>query len=264
MTARIRALHARAWDAADFEPLARATSAIHDVVVARLGVRAGERWLDLATGTGPVALRAAAGGAVVTGVDISPRMLRTARRRAQEEGAVVRFVLADAESLPFPDRTFDVVSSTQGVMFALDHRRAARELARVSVPGARLALTALTPVWENAELFSLWRRLVPLAVDGGDPLAWGRRDYVEQLLGAAFELEFVDGDAPLLGGSAKDLWQLQATSCGPVSLLERSLPPAERARLRSEVTAYYERFATQGGVRAPRPYLLVLGRRRAS
>jgi ubiquinone/menaquinone biosynthesis C-methylase UbiE len=108
--------------------------------VALANVAEGDRVLDVACGTGNAALLAASSGAHVTGLDVEPSLLAQARVRADERGVVVAWVRGDAVELPFPDGTFSVVLSVFGVMYAPDQQRAARELARVCAPGARVVL----------------------------------------------------------------------------------------------------------------------------
>src|SRR5581483_8251345 len=101
----------RAWGAAPFEKIAERGGEAHDELVAAVAPDPGERWLDVATGTGAVALRAARAGADVTGVDYAEPLVETARRLAEEEGLAIHFDVGDAENLPYEDASFDVVSS---------------------------------------------------------------------------------------------------------------------------------------------------------
>ena len=222
----------------------------------------GERWLDVATGTGPVALRAALAGADVTALDLAPAMISAAVRTAACAGVNVRFDIGDAEALPYGAASFDVVTSAQGVMFALDPQAAADELARVCRPGGRLGLTCLARTPSNEDFVSLWRRFLPPDDATPDPLEWGRPPYVEALLGHAFSLRFHAGDAPLDGDSGESLWALHRDSCGPIAMLARALPPPQRAELRAGFAAYFERYRVGLRVSAPRPYVVIIGRRR--
>jgi ubiquinone/menaquinone biosynthesis C-methylase UbiE len=173
-------------------------SPVHDALVARLGPRQGDRWLDLATGTGAVALRAARAGAEVTGLDLAPGLIETAKRLATERRLTVRFDTGDVERLPYADASFDVVSSAHGVVFAVDHAAVAAELARVCRPGGRLGLTYWLP---NSELQRLMERVGYTRPDGaGRPADWARRDYATGLLGEHFELDFAEAVCPWTGG----------------------------------------------------------------
>lgn len=178
-----------------------------------LGVRAGERWLDVACGTGAIALRAARAGAAVTGLDLAPALIDTARRHAAEQGVAVELHVGDCEALPYPDASFDTVTSTFGVMFAPDHAAVARELARVVVPGGRIALATWDAERGIPELFRMMRDFQPPPPPGaGNPFDWGRPGHVRSLLEAAFELEFEVLDAPHVAESGEEIWELMSSS----------------------------------------------------
>jgi ubiquinone/menaquinone biosynthesis C-methylase UbiE len=117
---------------------------IHERVIDRLDPQPGVKWLDLACGTGAVAERAAQRGADVTGVDLAPALLETAKERAQEQGLDIDYRVGDCERLELEDGAFDVLTSTCGVMFSPDHQAAAGEIARVVKPGGRIALANWT------------------------------------------------------------------------------------------------------------------------
>lgn len=120
-------------------------------VIARAGLAPGHQVLDLGTGTGSVALRAAplvVPGGEVLGVDISPEMLAVAGQRAAEAGlAHMRFQEGRAEAIPAPDATFHVVLASLSLMYAVDRAAAAQETARVLRPGGRL----VAAVWAGPE-----------------------------------------------------------------------------------------------------------------
>ena len=96
----------------------------------------------------------------------------------------------------------------------------------------------------------------------GDPFDWGRRAHVTRLLKDAFDLQFEDQDAPYTCASAQAVWELRATAYGPVRTLVQSLEQARRAELYRAWLDLFEGYRVPGGVRQPRRYLLVLGRRR--
>ena len=125
-------------------------------------MRAGEDVLDVATGTGNVALRAAAAGANVVGLDLTPELFAAAWRRMDEWGVAVDWVEGDAEELPFDDESFDAVLSVFGVQFAPRHQIVARELARVCRPGGRIGLVNWTPEGQIGELFKIMGSYLPV------------------------------------------------------------------------------------------------------
>ena len=248
----------RVWGAASWQEIAEGTmSPVHDELVARLAARPGERWLDLATGTGAVALRAARAGADVTGLDLAPGLIETAKRLAADRGLSVRFDVGDVERLPYADASFDVVSSAHGIIFAVDHDAVAGELARVCRPGGRLGLTYWLP---NPELQGLMERVGYTRPDGaGRPADWARREYATALLGDHFELDFAEAICPWTGESGEALWRLFLRADGVAKAGVAKLPRDERDALRRDWVEYFERHRTEAGVSAPRPYLIIHG-----
>ncbi len=244
------------WGGADYELIAREFAPIHDDLVGRLAPQRGERWLDVGTGTGEVALRAARAGAEVTAVDISEPLLAQAR---EKPGAGdIEWRLADAQALPFDDGGFDVVASNFAVIFAPSPERAASELARVCKPGGRLGVTAWLP---NHGLHRLYNRFSPS--EGEDPTErWGSPDGVTGLLEGAFELEIEERVWNLDADSPEDAWRKLSTGAPPVKAMLDSLDPERAAEFRSAMIEYWNGFRTNGGVREPREYLVAIGRRR--
>jgi ubiquinone/menaquinone biosynthesis C-methylase UbiE len=130
---QLKERQALAWGNGKFEKVSETIADVHDAIVEALRPQAGERWLDLACGTGAVAERAAGAGATVTGIDFAPVLIETAKQLAQEKGLDIDYRVGDAEDLAdVEDESFDVVSSSFGVIFGPDHRAVARELARVT------------------------------------------------------------------------------------------------------------------------------------
>jgi len=247
------------WGLGAYERLAARFGPVQDQLVERLHPSAGERVLDLATGTGEIAVRVARAGATVTAIDVAEPMLEKARRRASEEGLEIAFDLGDVEYLPYEDACFDVVVSNFGFVFAPDHANVASELARVSCPGARLGFTAWKP---NPKLGELYRRFTEDPIEGREAYEWGREDHVEDMLGDDFDVDFEDGTLWLEAESGEEIWELFSQSAPPVVALLRSLEPTAAEQFHRAFVELYEGYRVDGGVRAPRRYLLVLGRRR--
>src|SRR6478672_1683097 len=179
------------WGSAPFENIADLISDMHLALVEHLEPRPGEQWLDLATGAGDVAFHATRAGAVVTASDLSPTLVETAQRRAAELGLDLTLEVADCQNLPYADASFDVVSSSVGVIFAPDHERVAHELARVCRPGGRVGLTAWRKESGIGEMFTAMSPFMPTPPAGaGSPFQWGDEAYVESMLGDVFELSF--------------------------------------------------------------------------
>src|ERR687894_3158597 len=134
------------WGNGPYQNITETLVDIHDLVVERLDPQPGERWLDLACGTGAMAELAARAGADVTGVDLAPVLIETAQANAADKGLDIDYRVGDCERLEgVEDASFDVVSSTVGIMFAPDHEASARQLARVTKPGGRIGLANWTP-----------------------------------------------------------------------------------------------------------------------
>jgi SAM-dependent methyltransferase len=228
----------------------------------RLNARAGERILDVATGTGWSARNVARTGAAVTGVDISEELLAAARELSAHLRPPIEYWQADAERLPFDDGAFDGVISTFGVMFAFDQAQAAAELARVCRPGGRLALTTWAPAGTVAEFFGIIGRHSSAPPPPSSPLAWGDPAHIEKLLGKAFDLKFEHGVSNAYHGSEEAIWQWYTRGFGPLRQLAEGLPSDGAARLKCDVDAYHRHYAVPTGLRVKREYLLTLGCRR--
>lgn len=251
------------WGSGPYEPIVHMTAEIHDRLVEVLDPKPGERWLDVACGTGAVSLLAARGGADVTGVDLAPALIETARRKAEAAGLEVRFDVGDAESLPYDDEAFDVVVSAIGAMFAPDHGAVARELARVCRPGGRLAMANWGHGPGAADIFRVMKPFSPPPPPGvGDPFDWGDEEHVRDLLGEAFELELRIEHTPLVEESGAAVWERLSTAYGPTKTLVESLEPERREELRDTMIEFFEKYRENGSIRHDREYLLVLGRRR--
>jgi SAM-dependent methyltransferase len=252
-----------AWGAAPFESIEGTIAPMHDDLVRRLGPRHGQQWLDLGCGTGAVAMRAARAKADVTALDLSEVMVETARRRSEAKGLSISYDVGDCENLPYADGSFDVVSSSVGVIFAPDHPAVARELARVVRPGGRLGLTSWPPEGRVADTMRLAGRFQPPLPEGaGNPFAWGEEQRVRALLGDAFHLEFHAGAAMLTGESGEELWQRFASGLGPTKLLVDSLEPERLDQFHRESVALFEEDREGHWIRQSREYLLTLGTRR--
>lgn len=256
--------HAVVWGSAPFENIAPLIADMHDELVARLEPRPGERWLDLACGAGDVAFRAARGGAEVTGSDLAPGLVEVARRRAEEEGLELTLEVADCENLHYGNASFDVVSSSVGVIFAPDHARVASELARVCRPGGRLGFTAWRVSSGIGEVFRRLAPFMPPPPEGaGSLFQWGDEAYVERMLGDAFDFEFVELNTPWVGDDPVEMWELFRDNYGPAYTLWMSLDEGKRAELdRSMIELLEEGRIADGGVVSERLYIVALGTRR--
>jgi len=172
------------WSAGDFSKLAVCQTPISDRLVEAADVRPGERVLDVACGSGNTSLAAARRWAAVTGIDFTPHLLDVARRRFEVEGFTGTFLEGDADDLPFPDGSFDVVLSSFGAMFAPDQEKAAGELLRVCRPGGRIGMVNWGPGSWGGRMAALSARYQPPPPPGAhSPLGWGTEERLRELFG---------------------------------------------------------------------------------
>ena len=255
--------HSVVWGTGPYERISATIADLQDELVERLEPRPGIRWLDVATGTGEVAKRVARAGAEVVGLDLAPALIETAKREADAEGLDIRYDVGDAEAMPYEDASFDVVSSSCGVMFAPDHAAIAAELARVTRPGGRIGLACWRPEGTLGDLFRVMAKYAPTPPPGvGSPFDWGREEHVTALLGEMFDLELLSLDSLLVAQSAEDVWELFSTSYGPTKTLADSLDEERREALQRDFVDMHAPYEGDQGLRMPRSYLLTLGTRR--
>jgi SAM-dependent methyltransferase len=208
------------------------------------------------TGTGAIAIRAAAAGAEVVGVDITAALLKQAR--ADADGLPIRWDEGDAQDLPYEDASFDVVASCFGTIFAPDDEAVARELARVCRPGGRLGLTA----WRASPELDAVYEAAAVDLSGPDPMRWSDAGHVRRLFGETFDLELEPGVWRLAFESPEAMWGWWSTAVPPFVAFLQGLEPEQRAAMREEMLALAERRRAKGRVELTRDYVLVLGRRR--
>ncbi len=172
-----------AWMAGDFGQIATFISGEAESFVERLDPKPGAQWLDVACGTGNSAIPAAKAGAQVTGVDIAPNLLEQARKRAAAAELEIRFDEGDAEELPHADRSFDIIVSMFGAMFAPRPERVASEFLRVCKPGGLIAMANWTSQGFVAKTNQVVARMVPPPPGIPPPILWGDEATVKQRLG---------------------------------------------------------------------------------
>jgi SAM-dependent methyltransferase len=245
------------WGKAPFVPIAETIEDLHAAVVEALNPSPGDRLLDAGCGTGGVAEIAATSGATVVGVDLAPGLIEIATERAAERGLSIDYRVGDCENLEFGDASFDLVGSSVGIMFAPDHEATARELARVTRPGGRIALANWEPGRPGVQdLFTIMAPFQP-APPPSNPFDWGNEARVRELLGEAFELELESRDNLAAYPSGEAYWRDFVDNYGPTTVLHESL--GERGE---ELRAAWIAFFGDEPLEHRRPYLLVKGTRR--
>ena len=172
-----------AWSSGNYAVVGTTLQIVGENLCEALDLRAGTRVLDVAAGNGNATLAAARRWCDVTSTDYVPALLEAGRLRAQAEGHEVHFQEADAENLPFPDASFDVVMSTFGVMFTPDQEKAAAEMARVCMQGGKIGLANWTPDSFIGQLFRTIGKYIPPAPGVRSPSLWGTRPRLEELFG---------------------------------------------------------------------------------
>lgn len=170
------------WTAGDYDRFSRFMEGGAREFYERLNIAPGCKLLDIACGSGQLALMAAKDGIEATGVDIAGNLIERARSRAQAEGLTARFEEADAEALPFGDASFDVVVSLIGAMFAPRPQLVAQEMLRVCMPGGTVAMANWTPQGFIGQMFKTVSKFIaPSGMPA--PVLWGDEATVRERLG---------------------------------------------------------------------------------
>ena len=170
------------WEAGDFSEVAKHIETTAEAFVDRLNIQPEMKVLDVACGSGNLAIVAAKKGAKVTGIDIAENLVEAARQRAEAEGLDIKFEQGDAEALPFDDNSFDVVMTMFGAMFAPRPEVAASELVRVCKPGGTIAMANWTPTGHAGQMFKLSGKYIP-PPPMPSPVLWGVPDEVAARFG---------------------------------------------------------------------------------
>jgi ubiquinone/menaquinone biosynthesis C-methylase UbiE len=180
----VKAKHRAMWAFGDYDAVStEVIPALGEVIVEAAAIRAGDRVLDVAAGSGNASLPAARRGADVVASDLTPELLEIGRTRASFQSLDIQWDEADAEHLPYADASFDVAMSCVGVMFAPFHQPVADELVRVVRPGGRIALANWTPEGFIGAMFGVMKDYVPAPPAGASPgPLWGREEHVRSLL----------------------------------------------------------------------------------
>ncbi|MGH3022101.1 MAG: class I SAM-dependent methyltransferase [Gaiellaceae bacterium] len=256
------------WALGDYHRFAKETVwELGPVLVTACGVSAGQRVLDVAAGTGNVAIRAAEAGADVVASDLTPENFEAGRREARARGVELEWVEADAEALPFRDGEFDVVTSSFGAMFAPNHQAAADELVRACRPGGTIGLLAFTPEGLAATFFELFGRYAPPPPpEALPPIMWGSEEHVRKLFGDRVESLRMTRDTYVeRAASPLAYLDLFKETFGPVIALQALLAdqPDRAAALGREAAEFVtreNRGAPEGPAEYVYEYLLVVAR----
>jgi SAM-dependent methyltransferase len=259
--AAIKTRQQGAWSSGDYAVVGTTLQIVGEQLCEALDIRAGQRVLDVAAGNGNASLAAARRGCDVIATDYVPALLEKAGERAAAERLQIDFREADAEALPFKDRSFDVVVSTFGVMFTPDQPRAAAEMIRVCKPGGKIGLANWTPDGFIGQLFKTIGKHVPPPAGVKSPALWGTPARIEELFGLkASAINAERRNFVFRYRSAQHWLDVFKTYYGPLLKAFAGLQPAAQASLASDVIALIERFNRSGDASmvVPSEYLEVV------
>ncbi len=258
----LKAIQRTIWSSGDYDSIAELFWDVGAVVAEAAAIEPGMQVLDVATGTGNAAIRAAEAGADVVGLDLTPELFADARRHEVLAGVRVEWREGDAEALPFEDERFDRVLSTFGVMFAPRHEVAAAELVRTCRPGGRVVLANWTPDGFLGGILVTLGRYLPPSPSAAAPTQWGEEAHVRALLGDDLELELERAAVEAEFSSADELIAGYEQRFGPLIVARRVLAPDRYDALLGELRTLVEGFrAGDRELRIPAEYLLVVGRK---
>ncbi|MGH9035787.1 MAG: class I SAM-dependent methyltransferase [Acidimicrobiia bacterium] len=258
--AAVTARQQQVWSEGDFARIGVTAVLVGELLCESVDIQPGERVLDVAAGSGNTALAAARRWAEVTATDFVPHLLETAARRAEAEGLPLTTQVADAQELPFPDASYDVVLSTFGAMFAPDQERTATELARVCRPGGRIGMANWAPDGMVGEMFRATAAHVPPPPGVRPTVDWGRQERLEELFGDAVSDLRVERRQFVFRYHSVE-WALQYFRqwFGPTKVAFASLDPAGQEALGRDLMAVWAKHnRAEGPLVAPADYLEVV------
>jgi ubiquinone/menaquinone biosynthesis C-methylase UbiE len=259
--AAVTARQQQMWATGNFHRIGVAQVVVGERLVRSVGVRAGQQVLDVAAGAGNTSLAAARRFGEVIASDYVPDLLATAARRAESEGLPMKTEVADAQNLPYPDASFDVVLTTFGAMFAPDQEKTAGELLRVLRPGGKLGMANWTPTGFVGRMFAVGSKHVPPAPGLNPPSRWGTEEGVAELLGSrGASLVVRERSTDFVYPSAQFTIEYYKSWFGPTAMQFASLDPAGQEALAADLLALYAEFneAPDDTMLIPATYLEVV------
>jgi len=255
----------KTWASGDYTKIGNTLVIMGELLCEAVNVHAGDKVLDIATGSGITAISAARRFCNVTGIDYVPELIEYARKRAEVEGMEITFDVGDAEDLPYPDASFDVVLSTLGVMFAPNQEKAAEELLRVCRPGGKIGLANWTPAGFIGNMFRTLGKHVPPPPGIKPPPLWGTEERLQELLGEGVaSLEVTQRSYMFRYPSARHFIEYFRTYYGPTLKAFESLDPDGQEALAEDLEELLEHWNTSGDatIVVPSEYVEVVALRR--
>lgn len=246
------------WGTGDFNEIARQNVVMAEALCEAVDPHPGERVLDVACGSGTAAFVAERRYCEVSGIDYVPELIDRAKARAQANGRQIDFRVGDAQELPFPDDTFDLILSVYGVQFAADQEKATQELLRVCKPGGKIGLASPIPAGWSGDWFAAHAQYVPPAPGVDSPLRWGTEEGVQELLGAGVRsIENRQRSALQYYRSVDHAVDVFSTYFGPTIQARKKVDPIDQEDLLDDLKTVMSRYnrATDGTAIVENQYL---------
>ena len=263
-TPELAALKSRqqvAWSSGNYAVVGTTLQIVGEQLCEAMDLRAGSKVLDVAAGNGMVSLAAARRWCDVTSTDYVPALLESGRARATANGLSIKFMEADAESLPFDDASFDAVVSTFGVMFAPNQAQAASEMMRVCKRGGRIGLANWTPDCFIGQVFKTLGKYLPPPAGAKSPALWGTRAALNEMFGSqASSIKAEPRFFNFRYKSAEHFLDVFKTYYGPVLKAFAALDAAAQQDLHNDLYALIVRMNKSGDATmvVPSEYLEVV------
>jgi len=263
--AEIKGKQRTAWSSGDYAEIGITLQLVGETLCEAVDLRSNQRVLDVAAGNGNATLAAARRFADVVSTDYVGALLERGRERAASERLPVSFQEADAEALPFPDASFDVVLSTFGVMVTPNQQQAANELIRVCRPGGKIGLANWTPEGFIGQLFKTIGKYVPPAPGVKSPALWGSKPHLDALFGSKGTVAADSKSFTFRYKSPKHWVEIFRTYYGPVLKAFAAIDAKAQRALEADLYALIDKFniAKDGTLVIPGEYLEVVVTKKA-
>jgi ubiquinone/menaquinone biosynthesis C-methylase UbiE len=256
----IKSRQQAAWSSGDYSVIGVTLQIVGETLCEAVDIRSTHRVLDVAAGNGNATLAAARRFCDVVSTDYVPVLRERAKERSAADRLPVVFQVADVEALPFPDRSFDVVLSTFGVMFAPNHERAAAEMLRVVGGGGKIGMANWTPEGFIGQLFKTMGQYLPPAAGMKSPSLWGTEAHLNMLFGDKVNMMVQRKNFVFRYKSPRHWLEVFKSFYGPVLKAFAALDPAIQTALETDLLALAGRFniAADGTMVLPSEYLEVV------
>ena len=258
--AAIKSRQQVAWGSGDYALIGTTLQIVGEMLCEAVDLRSNQRVLDVAAGNGNATLAAARRFAEVVSTDYVGSLLVRGRERAAADRLPVTFQEADAENLPFPAASFDVVLSTFGVMFTPNQEQAASELLRVCRPGGKIGLANWTPDGFIGRLFKTIGKYVPQVPGVKSPVLWATKAHLGAMFDAKARVVTEEKNFFFRYKSPRHWVEVFSSYYGPVLKAFAAIDPAEREALGADLYALLDAFnvAEDGTLVIPSEYLEVV------